>query len=101
MTTTDRRGDRHLLKVFAILFLIIGSLHVPLAAQAGSAFGTVGLTAGWATFGEAVPQGTAFGGLQVGTLPTQTDIKTRWPDGSIRFAVVTVNSPASASYAIS
>ena len=100
MTTTDARGDRRLLKVFAIVFLLIGSRHAPLAAQAGSPIGTVGLTAGWATFGEAVPQGAALSGLQVGTLPTQTDIKTRWPDGSIRFAVVTVNSPASASYTI-
>src|SRR3954471_5859827 len=100
MTTTDARGDRHVLKVLAILFLIIGSMHAPLAAQAGSPIGTVGLTAGWATFGEAVPQGAAVGGLQVGTLSTQTDIKTRWPDGSIRFAVVTVNSPASANYPI-
>src|SRR4051812_764433 len=100
MTTTDARGDRRLLKAFAILVLIIGSMHVPLAAQGAGPIGTVGLTAGWATFGEAVPQGAAVGGLQVGTLPTQTDIKTRWPDGSIRFAVVTVNSPASATYGI-
>jgi len=29
----------------------------------------------------------------VGHLRTQTDVKTRWPDGSIRFAVVTVRAP--------
>src|SRR6478609_9425769 len=100
MTTTDTRGDRRLLTVFAIAFLIIASMHASLAAQAASPIGSVGLTAGWATFGEAVPQGAALSGLQVGTLPTQTDIKSRWPDGSIRFAVVTVNAPASATYPI-
>jgi hypothetical protein len=59
---------------------------------------TVGLTAGWATFGEAVPQGAARDGLQVGALLTQTDVKSRWADGSIRFAIVTVNAPAGATY---
>ena len=61
---------------------------------------TVTLSPGWATFGEAVPSGVAHDGLQVGTQPTQTDVKTRWPDGSIRFAVVTVNAPATAAYDI-
>src|SRR5262249_12066591 len=55
---------------------------------------------GWATFGQALPQGVATGGLRVGTLPTQTDVKTTWPDGSIRFAVVSVNAPAAAAYEI-
>jgi Bacterial Ig domain len=100
MTTTHAHRRRDLFTLFTTVLLITGWMHAPLAAQADSAFGTVGLTAGWATFGEAVPQGAAYSGLQVGTLPTQTDIKSRWPDGSIRFAVVTVNSPASASYGI-
>lgn len=60
----------------------------------------VGLTTGWATFGEGPPQGAAFSGLQVGNLPTQTDIKTRWPDGSIRFAIVTVDVPVSGTYVV-
>lgn len=55
---------------------------------------------GWATFGLALPQGSARGGVQVGTLATQTDVKTVWPDGSIRFAVVTAQSPAQAFYGI-
>src|SRR4029077_6156106 len=55
---------------------------------------TVALTQGWATFGEVVPQGAAVDALQVGSLPTQTDVKTRWPDGSIRSAGVTVSAPA-------
>jgi hypothetical protein len=61
---------------------------------------TVALTAGWATFGEVVPQGVAPEALRVGSLPTQTDIKTRWPDGSVRFAVVTASVPAAGNYAI-
>jgi len=61
---------------------------------------TIGLTSGWVTFGEAVPQGAAPQGLQVGNLTTQTDIKSRWPDSSIRFAIVTANVPATGTYAI-
>jgi hypothetical protein len=38
--------------------------------------------------------------LQIGSLPTQTDVKTRWPDGSVRFAVVTASVPAAGNYAI-
>jgi hypothetical protein len=62
--------------------------------------GSIGLTAGWATFGIAVPQGAATDGLQVGNLVTQTDVKNRWSDGSIRFAILTVNSPGAATYEI-
>ena len=70
------------------------------AAAGAQTIGTIGLTPGWATFGQAVPQGAAPSGLQVGTLLTQTDVKTKWPDGSIRFAVVTVNAPVAGNYAI-
>ncbi|MEO8682073.1 MAG: hypothetical protein ABI665_23705, partial [Vicinamibacterales bacterium] len=56
------------------------------------------MTPGWATFGQVVPQGVAFDGLQIGDLPTQTDVKNRWPDGSIRFAVVTTKVLAGGSY---
>src|SRR5262249_21170678 len=62
--------------------------HARLGAQSTGPVATVGLTAGWATFGEAIPQGRATAGLQVGSLPTQTDVKNRWPDGSIKFAIV-------------
>src|SRR3990167_902994 len=57
-------------------------------------------TQGWATFGQVVPQGVAFQGLQVGSFQTQTDVKNRWSDGSIRFAVVTANITSAGSYAI-
>jgi hypothetical protein len=71
------------------------------AAQAGAqatTIGTIGLTPGWATFGQALPEGVATGGLQVGSFPTQTDVKNRWPDGSIKFAIVTVFVPTSGNY---
>jgi len=79
----------------AVLFSIAAR-----CVHAQTPIGTIGLTAGWATFGQAVPQGAAPNGLQVGSLLTQTDVKTRWPDGSIRFAVVTVNALTAGSYAI-
>jgi hypothetical protein len=58
------------------------------------------LTAGWATVGEALPPGQAIDGLQIGTLPTQTDVKSRWPDGSIKFAIVSASIPTAGSYAV-
>ena len=83
----------------AILLLVLAAPS-RFSAQT-STVATVGLTQGWATFGEAVPQGLAQSGLQVGSLLTQTDVKNRWPDGSIRFAIVTVNAPANARYPVS
>jgi len=71
----------------------------PAAAQ-GAPVATVGLTPGWATFGQALPQGAATGGLQVGTFATQTDVKNTWPDGSIRFAIVTVKPTTTGSFPI-
>ena len=80
-------------------FWSIDGLEVrPLATS--ETLATVGLTSGWATFGQALPKGAAFEALQIGSLPTQTDIKTRWDDGSIRFAVLTADVPQAASYAI-
>ena len=64
-------------------------LHAALGRGAqDAAVSRMTFTKGWATFGLAVPAGAARSGLQVGTFPTQTDVKVRWPDGSIRFAVV-------------
>ena len=57
-------------------------------------------TRGWATFGLAVPASAARDGLKVGTFPTQTDVKVRWPDGSIRFAIVTARITSAGTYAI-
>lgn len=61
---------------------------------------TYKLGRGWATFGLALPQGAAPQSVTVGTLPTQTDIKTRWPDGSIRFAVVTARVDTAGEYVV-
>lgn len=70
------------------------------AVSGGAAMPTVHLTPGWATFGQALPQGAAYEELQVGDLPTQTDVKTRWPDGSIRFAVVSAPVSTEGDYTL-
>jgi len=92
------RRVRHLAAVaaFAAVFVVLNQSTL----RADGAIATVHLTPGWATFGEAVPVGVALDGLQVGTLSTQTDVKNYWDDGSIRFAVLTVNVPAEGDYAI-
>ncbi len=61
---------------------------------------TYQLGRGWATFGLALPEGAARAAVSVGTLATQTDVKTRWPDGSIRFAVVTARVTSAGAYPI-
>ena len=85
----------------AILLLAVCAI----GADASAAGGTVGvyrLGPGWASFGIAVPRGVVPGGsaLRVGALRTQTDIKTTWDDGSVRFAVVTTNVPAPQDYPV-
>ena len=70
----------------------------PLETRELLSLATVGLTPGWTTFGQALPQGAARDYLQVGTLDTQTDVKTTWPDGSIKLAVVTTFVTASGTY---
>src|SRR4051812_7051914 len=96
-----RRRRCSSLRTLACFFTtFIFSVATAALADAQTPIGTIGLTPGWATFGQAVPQGAAPSGLQVGSLLTQTDVKTRWPDGSIRFAVVSVNALATGNYAI-
>ncbi|WP_154673826.1 PKD domain-containing protein, partial [Singulisphaera acidiphila] len=58
------------------------------------------LTPGWATFGQVLPQGVAHDGLQLGNLVTQTDVKTTWPDGSIRYAIVSAAVPVTGTYVL-
>ncbi|MDR1676560.1 MAG: hypothetical protein LBR86_08860, partial [Tannerella sp.] len=55
---------------------------------------------GWATFGIVLPEGQATDGLAVGALPTQTDVKNRWEDGSIRYAILTAKVTAAGIYDI-
>ena len=57
-------------------------------------------SAGWATFGLALAPGEAIDSVRIGTLPVQTDVKRRWPDGSIRFAVVTARVNQAGTYAV-
>ena len=77
------------------LFVATAAVAFALASTAADApIAVHALTPGWTSFGQAVPQGAAPSGLQVGSLFTQTDVKTRWPDGSIRFAIVSASVPA-------
>jgi hypothetical protein len=81
------------------LSAVCGSAQTVLAAD--QTLATYTLSPGWATFGLALPQGAAPRAVQIGVLPTQTDVKVRWPDDSIRFAVVTANlGSKSGKYAI-
>ena len=82
------------LTIALLLYAALGS-----GAQA-AAVSRMTFTRGWATFGLALPAGAARSGLQVGTFPTQTDVKVRWPDGSIRFAVVSAKILTAGTYAI-
>ncbi|MBW8867667.1 MAG: hypothetical protein JF610_10120, partial [Acidobacteria bacterium] len=86
---------RRLLVVFACCMCAPPAVEAQIAPVA-----SVDLTPGWATFGQALPQGAASGALQVGSLATQTDVKNTWPDGSIRFAIVTVKATTAGSLPI-
>jgi hypothetical protein len=76
---------------------VVAGVVVP---PAGATLATYGLTAGSATFGLALPQGASATGVRLGALSTQTDVKTRWADGSIRFAVVSAQVPSAGQYAV-
>lgn len=70
------------------------------AAQPVSILATPQFSPGWATFGLVLPAGASKGSVRVGAYPTQTDVKTAWADGSIRFAIVTAKIVASGYYPI-
>lgn len=72
--------------------------HPSTAPPATLATYTLGV--GWATCVLVLPQGQAVGGLQIGALPTQTDVRNRWPDGSIKLAVITAKVLIAGAYAI-
>jgi len=84
----------------AVVVCVLCVLAIARPASGADALARYTATRGWATCGLALPQGQVKAGVQVGTLPTQTDVKVRWPDGSIRFAIVSAKIPASATYAI-
>jgi hypothetical protein len=85
----------------ALWLCLVGVLAHPAHADADS-LGTFQLGAGWATFGFSAPAGAVPAGQRVSFvgLPTQTDLKTTWPDGSLRFAVVTARVTAAGGYAL-
>lgn len=71
---------------------------LPVGGVAAPVLASPRLGVGWVACGVVLPQGAASGAVQLGALVTQTDVKTTWPDGSIRFAVVTAKSPAADVY---
>jgi hypothetical protein len=76
----------------AVFFLMGGLAHAATVA-------THNFTPGWATFGQVVPPGEATGtNLKLGSLQTQVDVKNRWSNGSIKFAVVTAKIPSAGAY---
>jgi hypothetical protein len=101
--TVSARGVCPLRLTRAALFVLAVCVLGADASAAGSAIGVYRLDPGWASFGIAVPRGVVPRGsaLRVGALRTQTDIKTTWDDGSVRFAVVTTNVPALQDYPLS
>ena len=76
------------------------AVSAPVAAQNSALLANYRIGAGWATFGLALPQGAARDAVAVGTLATQTNVKTRWADGSIKFAVVTSKVATAGVYPI-
>jgi hypothetical protein len=71
--------------------------------HAGEALAQYAFTStGWTTFGIVLPKGHVTAGrlLAVGTFPTQTDVKNRWADGSIRYAILTAKITAAGTYDI-
>src|SRR5688572_3301055 len=58
---------------FTIACVLLATSSVP---AVGQTLATYQFTGGWATFGLALPQGAAASGVRVGSLETQTDVKT-------------------------
>ena len=92
--------QRYLTFVCLMLVALSSFVMSAIAGADAATLATVGLTPGWATFGQMLPQGAAVEALQIGSLQTQTDVKTRWSDGSIRFAVLSVKVEKAGSYPI-
>src|SRR5690349_5683660 len=97
-------NSRNNLTKLLIVSLLLGSAQFVLfptpKAQAAVTIGTNTFTQGCVTFGQVVPQGQAVGGLQVGSFATQSDVKNRWPDGSIQFGIVKANITSAGNYPI-
>lgn len=82
--------------------MVIGVVVI-LALSATTAYAQVATDVvrapGWYTRGIALPQGAATD-LASGTLATQVDVFQRWPDRSIKFAVLTSNLTATGAHPI-
>jgi hypothetical protein len=85
-------------RVLVSALLLLTIFRTPIFAQTQIA--SVSLSSGWATFGQAVPRGFATTGLVIAGVATQTDVKSRWPDGSIKFAVLTARIATSGTYTV-
>lgn len=83
-----------------LLLASLASLIILPAPASAAPIATYRFGAGTTTFGLVLPQGGAIDGVQIGTLATQTDVKNRWPDGSIKFAVVSAEIPSAGDYEI-
>jgi hypothetical protein len=86
-----------MLTIARVAFAVAAGWLLASPSQAQT-LGSPRLTPGWATFAVQLPRGGASGGLALGDVPTQTDVKVRWPDGSIRMAVVTAQVQTAATY---
>lgn len=92
------RSTQHAFFRALIALAVVSWPH--LAAAQGALANYVFRSQGWATFGLALPAGSATEGVRVGAFPTQSDVKVRWPDGSIRFAIVSTYVDRPGTYAI-
>ena len=88
------------IKPLRTLVAIVALGGIASGARADDGLASYSFTKGWATFGLALPQGAAKDAFQIGRLPTQTDVKVRWPDGSVRFAVLSANVPTAGVHRI-
>jgi hypothetical protein len=101
MNSTRGQGrSRNRPAIVIALAAAFAALTAAFAAAAPPILARYTFTQGWATFGIALPEGAARRGIQIGSLPTQTDVKVRWPDGSIRFAVLSARIPAPGAQAL-
>ena len=92
-------AERFIVVLFAAV-LAISAVHIlirPTFSQESLAEYSF-LSPGWATFGIVLPSGKAYDGLSVEGLTTQTDVKNRWPDNSIRYAILTAKIETPGAY---
>ncbi|MDR1768652.1 MAG: hypothetical protein LBR32_09560, partial [Propionibacteriaceae bacterium] len=99
---TEAPGRRPFAVLSALAVVFASLIAAPATtAHADATLATYSFSStGWATFGLVLPQGQATDGARVGEWATQTDVKNRWGDGSIRYAIVTTRVQQTGDYAI-